>query len=370
MKTIIIEKYPYLKVELRFDKKPRNRKDNLMQHKMRTIVVNEPNNLVINETNIPIPKENEALLRVLFCGICGSDMLLYTGGHYFASYPRVPGHEFSAEIVEIPENDKGLCVGQIVTASPYFNCATCYPCLNGRVNCCENNRTMGVHMDGAFSEYIVMPISKIYYGKGIAPEKLALIEPFSIGYHAMKRANVKKGDNVLIVGAGPIGIFAMLAAKQLGANPFISDVMQGRLDFALSMGATGACNVADTDVSVWVKEVTGGHGMDVCAEASGSPVALLSCIENVCFAGRIVLIGNGKKETTFNHSILIKKELDVIGSRNSLNDFAPLIDIIKEDNFDIMRIVTSTYPFEKVNEAFSKLMTNDGSQMKILLDFN
>lgn len=179
---------------------------------MKAIVIDKPYEVEIRDVPMPTVGEGEALLRVLYVGICGADVASYTGNQPFTTYPRIPGHEFSAEIIEIPENDKGLKKGDVVTCNPYFNCGKCYSCERGHVNCCTDNRTMGVQRDGAFCEYISMPVERIYPGMGLTAKELALIEPFSISRHAISRAVIHQTDSVLIVGAGPIGLFALLAA--------------------------------------------------------------------------------------------------------------------------------------------------------------
>ena len=336
---------------------------------MKIVYVEEPGKITLEEAGIPVPKKGEALLKIKYCGICGSDMATYTGNQPFATYPRIPGHEFSAEIVEIGENKFGLKTGMTVTANPYFNCKSCYSCRRGKVNCCEDNQTMGVQRDGAFAEYITMPIERILDGKGLSARTLALIEPFSIGYHAINRGSVKAGDKVLVFGAGPIGIFAMISAKLKGATVYIADLLDERLQLAKEMGADGTINISKEDIKETVADITNNEGMDVCVEAVGLPQTFLNCNDSACFGGKVILIGNGKRETTFNHSSLIKKELDVYGSRNSLNDFGPLIDIVASGKVDVDKMVTNIYKLENVIDAFEALKTNDGSMAKVLIEF-
>ena len=159
---------------------------------MKAIKINKPDEIIIDEIEKPVPKEGEALLKIKYCGICGADVASYTGNQPFTTYPRIPGHEFSAEIAEIGENEYGLKVGDIVTANPYFNCGTCYSCNRGIVNACTDNQTMGVQRDGSFCEYVAMPIERIIPGKGLSAKELALIEPFSISCHALSRCKVKQ----------------------------------------------------------------------------------------------------------------------------------------------------------------------------------
>ncbi|MFT9495710.1 zinc-binding alcohol dehydrogenase family protein [Anaerosolibacter sp.] len=338
--------------------------------KMKVVHIKEAGKIEVVEIDRPIPKKGEALLKIKYCGICGSDIATYTGNQPFATYPRIPGHEFSAEIVEIEANDFGLEKGMHVTANPYFNCGSCYSCQRGKVNCCESNETMGVQRDGSFAEYITMPIERIYDGKGLSAKTLALIEPFSISYHAVNRGDIQKGDNVLVFGAGAIGIFAMISAKLRGAKVYITDVFDGRLEHAKMMGADGVINSAKEDLKEKVTEITNGNGMDVCIEAAGLPQTFLNTIDFAAFGGKSILIGNGKKETTFNHSILLKKELDVYGSRNSLNDFVPLIDLVSSGAVEIDKMVTDVFALEDVIDAFEVLTNNDGSKLKVLVKFD
>lgn len=338
---------------------------------MKTVLITKPNEIAVVDTDVKIPQvgKGEALLKIKYCGICGADVASYTGNQPFTTYPRIPGHEFSAEVVQIEDNDKGLKVGDIVTANPYFNCGECYSCKRGYVNCCTDNKTMGVQKDGSFCEYIAMPIDRIYHGKGLDAKQLALIEPFAISYHAVSRANIKKGDNVLVVGAGPIGIFAVISAIQKGANVYVSDMLQSRLQLALFYGASGVIDIKTHSLTEETKRITQGNGFDVCIEACGLSQTFLDCIENVAFAGSIILIGNGKKETTFNHSIILKKELNIHGSRNALaSDFTQLIDLVASGKLDIMKIVSEIYSMDNADKAFKALASNDGSLAKILVE--
>jgi len=336
---------------------------------MKTVLIDEPFQIKVTDTEMPVPKEGEALLKVLYGGICGADVASYTGNQPFTTYPRIPGHEFSAQIVSIPDNDRGLKPGDIVTANPYFNCGECYSCRRGFVNCCTDNQTMGVQRDGAFREYIVMPVERIYDGKGLSAKELALVEPFTISYHALHRAPVKPGDNVLVVGAGPIGLFALIAAKAQGARVYVADILQGRLEKALRFGADGVINSSENDIVAEAMRITSGNGFDVCVEACGQSVTFLACIDCAAFAANIILIGNGKRETTFLHSILLKKELNVFGSRNSFpKDFKAVIDLIASGSVNVLDMVSDIYPIERADEAFKALANNDGSLAKVLVN--
>ncbi len=335
---------------------------------MKAIVIPEPGKIEIREVPMPAVKEGEALLKVKYVGICGADLASYTGNQPFTTYPRIPGHEFSAEIVEIPENDKGFKKGDIVTCNPYFNCGECYSCERGYVNCCTDNQTMGVQRDGAFCEYIAMPVERIYGGKGLSAEELALIEPFSISQHAVSRAAIKESDTVLVIGAGPIGLFALLAAKQKCKKIVVADILDNRLALATEYGADAVVNTKNESLAEFTEKFTEGRGFDVCIEACGAPETFLGCIDSCAFAGNIILIGNGKRDTTFLHSIILKKELNIHGSRNALkDDFINNIDLVAEGKADVMKMVSGVYGMENAAEAFEALKCNNGTLAKLLI---
>lgn len=335
---------------------------------MKAIVIPNPNEIEIREVPMPEVKEGEALLKVKYVGICGADVASFTGNQPFTTYPRIPGHEFSAEIVSIPENDRGLKAGDIVTCNPYFNCGTCYSCERGFVNCCTDNQTMGVQRDGAFCEYISMPVERIYDGKGLSAQELALIEPFAISQHAVSRATIKETDNVLVIGAGPIGLFALLAAKQKCKKIVVADILDNRLELAKEYGADAVINTKNQSLEDFTKEFTNGSGFDVCIEACGAPETFLGCIDNAAFAANIILIGNGKRETNFVHSIILKKELNIHGSRNALkDDFINLIDIVSNKKADPMKMVSGVYDMDNALDAFKALANNDGTLAKLLI---
>jgi len=335
---------------------------------MKAIVIPAPHQIEIRDIPMLQGKEGEALLKVKYVGICGADVASFTGNQPFTTYPRIPGHEFSAEIVTIPENDKGLKPGDIVTCNPYFNCGECYSCQRGFVNCCTDNQTMGVQRDGAFCEYVAMPVERIFPGKGLSAQELALIEPFSISQHAISRATIKETDNVLVIGAGPIGLFALLAAKQLCKRIVVADILDNRLALAKEYGADAVVNTKDRSLAEFTREFTDGNGFDVCIEACGAPETFLGCIDSAAFAANIILIGNGKRETSFLHSVILKKELNIHGSRNALKaDFLNNIALVVSGKADVMKMVSGVYEMRDALDAFKALTNNDGTLAKILI---
>lgn len=335
------------------------------------IMIKEPGEVELITKEIPSIREGEALLKLLYGGICGSDLGTYRGTFAYVSYPRIPGHEFSAEIIDISKNNRGLEKGMVVTANPYFNCGTCYSCRRGLVNCCMHNQTLGVQRDGVFAQYVTMPIERIYDGKGLPAKTLALIEPFCIGFHGVKRANIKPGDKVLIIGAGTIGMLAMIAAKHFGAKVYMSDIAQDKLDYALKIGADGVILNKNTEtLKAEVSTITNGDGFDVAIEAVGLPSTFQDCIDATAFGGTIVLIGIGKLNLDFNFTIIQKKELNILGSRNALReDFEQLIEIVRNGEIDLEKIISNIYSFYDAPKAFEEFDKKSGSMLKVLLEF-
>ena len=340
-----------------------------MSNLMKAIVITEPRKVEIREIEKPVRKEGEALLKLLYGGICGSDLNTFRGTSAYVSYPRIPGHEFSAEIVEIGENNSNLKVGDKVTCNPYFNCGTCYSCKRGLVNCCTSNQTMGVQREGAFAQYITMPLERIYKSE-IDPMELALVEPFCISQHGTTRGSVTKGDKVLVIGAGTIGVLAALSASLKGAEVYIADISPDKLEYAKKFGVKGVVNsYKENAIEDAVAKFTNGDGFDVTIEAVGLASTFQQAIDAAAFGGRVVLIGVSKQHLDFDFTIIQRKELNVFGSRNAFkNDFMEIIELVKKDT-PLKDIVTNVYDAGDIEKAFTEFDANAGSMLKVVIDF-
>ena len=340
--------------------------------KNRSIIINAPGEVAVIDSPMPERKKGEVLLKLLYGGICGSDLGSYRGTFAYFDYPRIPGHEFSAEIVDCDaDNAYGLKKGMQVTGNPYFNCGHCYSCTTGHVNACEDNQTLGCQRDGAFSTYFVMPEERLYDGHGISPKALAAIEPFCIGYHGAKQGHIKPGDKALIVGAGSIGVVTAISAKLMGAEVTICDVAPAKLEMAKQFGVDHVLlNDSPEHFAAEVERLTGGHGFDVAFEAVGMPETFMNCIDAACFCGTVVDIGVGKRNLDFNYTIIQKKELNIHGSRNALKeDFLELIGYVAEGKVDIEKIVTNVYDFEDAPQAFADFSAHAGEMLKVMIKF-
>ena len=337
----------------------------------RFVRILQPGVVEVCQGVIPEPKPGEALLRMLYGGICGSDLNSYRGTSPYVTYPRIPGHEFSAEIVKVEENSLGLAKGQIVTANPYFNCGHCYSCKRGLVNCCMSNQTMGVQREGGFSQYFTMPIDRIYSGNGLDPRVLALIEPLCIGYHGVINASIQPDDHVLIVGAGTIGLLAAIVAQTLGGKVSICDISQDKLDHAVKNGIKSGflCDNSQQFIQT-ANNLTNGNGFDVTIEAVGLPQTFQNCIDAAAFGGHVVLIGVGNDNLDFNFTVLQKKELKLMGSRNAMKqDFENAIALVKSGKIDLSGIQITEYALDDAPQAFHDLQAHAGQMNKVLIRF-
>ena len=338
---------------------------------MKAIVIPEPGRVEVKELPMVERREGEAVLKLLYGGVCGSDLGTYRGVNAYAKYPCVIGHEFAAQVVWAGENDYGIREGMIVTCNPYFNCGSCYSCRRGLVNCCTHNETMGVQREGAFAEYISMPYERIYDGQGLEPRILSLIEPFCISSHAVNRADVREGDRVLVMGSGTIGLLAAVAASLRGGEVYISDISEEKLTFAEKMGIRhtilNRSKEALLDAS---SQATDGDYFDVCIEATGVPEAFVDCIDAAAFQGRIVDVGVSKIIADFRYTEIQRKELNIMGSRAALKtDFLQTIQWVKEGKTDLSKIISREYPMEKAEEAFKDLDANSSEILKMIFKF-
>ena len=340
---------------------------------MKAIIIQEPGKVVISEIADPVFKDGEAILRPLYGGLCGTDLNSYRGTAAYTVYPCLPGHEFSAEIVEIGENDKGLKPGMQVMCNPYFNCGECYSCSHGLVNACMDNKTMGVQRSGAFSEFVSVPVSRLFNGEGIPSKTLAIVEPFVISYHIIQRTQVKPGDTVLIVGAGTIGVYAALAAMTLGGEVTICDIAKDKLDYAQKIYNIPhtILNSSPEVFSEAVRNLTGGNGFDVTVDAAGFPSTFKNCVDALAYGGRLGLSGYSKDLLNgFDYSVIQKHELSILGSRNAVDsDFEDALSLVRNGKIDLERAVTDVYDWQNAEKAFSDFDRFSGRMLKVMLNF-
>lgn len=341
---------------------------------MRAVVLTEPYRFSTVERDRPTPAPGEALLRVRAVGICGSDLHAYHGRQPFLTYPRVLGHEVAAEVVALGESaqaeaiSRGISIGSRVCVDLVINCGTCYPCRVGRPNCCVNIQVMGVHVDGGFADYLTAPISRLYpIPDEISDDEAALIEPLTIGCQAIGRGEVAAGETVLVIGAGPIGLVSLLAAKARGARIIISDLIDSRLALARKLGAEKTVNTSTENLLEAVTAFTHGEGANVVVEAVGIPATVLSSIEAVSSAGRVVLLGLGQRPVEIVPTTLIRKEIDIRASRMNSRRFPEALDLVARARLPLADLITHRMSLAEASQAFELLSAKPDETCKIVL---
>jgi L-galactonate 5-dehydrogenase len=310
----------------------------------------------------------DVLIEVHYIGLCGSDLNSYRGLMPLVTLPRVPGHEISGKVVgKGPDVPASIQIGDKVTVSPYTNCGTCPACRAGRPNTCEFNQTLGVQREGALTTHIAVPFEKVFVSKTLSLEELALIEPMSVGYHGANRGAVCETDTVLLLGCGTIGMGALVATVRKGATVIVVDIDDVKLEQAKKFGATYTINSLKQDALAVVKQLTNNEGVSVVIEAAGNPITYKMALDAVCFAGRIVFIGYPKHEVSFEAPLIVRKEVNIYGSRNALRVFPSVISMFEKKEKPFTDLITKVFPFESSPEAFKFWDENTGQVSKILI---
>ncbi|MCK4241648.1 MAG: zinc-binding alcohol dehydrogenase family protein [Candidatus Atribacteria bacterium] len=329
---------------------------------------------VVNLVEIDKPKvgADEILIKLKALGLCGSDLKTYWGQNKMVSYPRIPGHEIAGEIIQTGKNvPSEFQIGQLVTVSPYSSCGKCLACQQGRVNCCPYNQTLGIQRDGAAVEFIVLPYKKVFIVGNLPEEQIACIEPLSVGWHATNRAQVSSKDIVLVFGCGMIGLGAIAASGYKGAKVIAVDINDLKLEKAKALGANYTINSQKEDLEKKIFHLTSGQGVNVVIEAVGLSETFKKAIDLVCFAGRVVYIGYAKEPVEYDASLFVKKEIDIKGSRNALDDeIKEVIKMVESRKIKIENLITQNYLLKNLGEAFRVWDKNTDKVTKIIIHFS
>lgn len=338
---------------------------------MRALQISRPSVLEVIEEEKPTVHAGEVLLKIAYVGFCGSDLNTYLGRNPMVKMPVVPGHEVGAVIeavgVGVPAS---LTPGMSVTVNPYTNCGQCASCRNGRVNACAHNETLGVQRGGAMKEYFVMPWQKVIPAPTMSPRDCALIEPMSVGFHAVDRGQVTDIDTVMVIGCGMIGIGAIVRASLRGATVIAVDLDDEKLALAHEIGATYTINSKSEQLHERLLQLTDGLGPDVVIEAVGSPATYVMAVDEVAFTGRVVCIGYAKSETAFQTKLFVQKELDIRGSRNALPaDFRAVIHYLQQGTCPVDRLISAIVSPEEAADAMQRWSEQPGKVFRILVAF-
>lgn len=338
---------------------------------MKAVQITAPLQMQVVDTAMPELHAGEVLVKIKYVGFCGSDLNTYLGRNPMVKLPVIPGHEVGAVIENIgPGVPEGFAKGMSVTLNPYTNCGKCASCRNGRVNACEHNETLGVQRNGVMCEYAVVPWTKIIPAESIQPRDCALIEPMSVGFHAVSRAQVEDNEWVMVIGCGMVGMGAIVRASLRGATVIAIDLDDEKLALAHKIGAAYTINSATEDVHARVQQLTGGLGADVVIEAVGSTATYVMAVDEVGFTGRVICIGYAKSGVEFQTKYFVQKELDIRGSRNALPaDFRAVIRYMQSGRCPSEALISAVVPPEKAAEAMQQWAAAPGKVFRILVEF-
>lgn len=340
---------------------------------MKTILIEGKEKVRIVEADKPQINPGEVLVKIGFVGFCGSDLNTWLGQNALAISPVVPGHEIGGTIEEIgKEVPAGLFrKGMHVTVNPYTACGKCPSCRRRRPNTCRDNQTLGVQRHGAMQEYIAVPWEKIVEAEGLSVKECALIEPMSVGFHAVARGEVTDIDTVMVIGCGMIGLGAIVRASLRGARVIAVDLDEKKLELAKRLGAAYGLDSTKEDFHDRLMEITGGDGPDVVIEAVGSPFTYNLAVNEVSFAGRVVCIGYSAQPVTFQTKLFVQKELDIRGSRNALpEDFKAVKEYMKRGTCPVDSLVSAIVKPEQAAEILDYWNGHRGEVFRILVQFN
>ena len=337
---------------------------------MKALFITAPGATETRDIPQPTPGSDEVLLRVRRVGFCGSDLNTFRGKNPMVTLPRIPGHEVAATIERVGSNvPTTFAPGMQATVSPYTSCGTCPSCKRQRHNACQFNQTMGVQRDGALTEYIVVPWVKLYPSSTLTLRNLALVEPLTVGFHAVDRGRVSREDTVAVLGCGVIGLGAIASVACRGAQVIAVDIDDRKLDTARRAGARHVVNSAKGNLHERLQAIAPG-GPDVVIEAIGLPQTFRSAVEEVAFTGRVVYIGYAKEPVSYETKLFVQKELDILGSRNAQGDFAEVITMLESGTFPANEVVTHNVSFAEAGNALAEWDRDTNAVTKILVDLD
>jgi 2-desacetyl-2-hydroxyethyl bacteriochlorophyllide A dehydrogenase len=338
---------------------------------MNTLVCQSPGNFSYEENEMPTLIKGYVLVQVKRVGICGTDLHAYKGTQPYFNYPRILGHEIAGIVID--NNGSSTCTNNdLVSILPYFSCGQCIACKNGKENCCVQMQVFGVHIDGGMREYIVVPETSIVKCPGLDLDALAMIEPFSIGAHGMRMAQLNKGENVLIMGAGAIGLGAMEYASINGANVIAMETDNTRLDFAKKyLKIKHTINPLEEDVIDKLKGITNHEMPTVVVDATGNQKAINGGLQYLAHGGKYILIGLQKQELIFSHPEFHKRETTLMSSRNANKlDFQWVVEQIKNGSIIPANYITHRVQFQELKDKYDSFYQPGQKIIKIMVEFD
>ena len=335
----------------------------------RALRIEKENVTRFHDVPLGAPGEGEVRVSVRHVGLCGSDLNTFRGLNPLVQLPRIPGHEIGGEIVAAgPGVSADYAVGKRVIVMPYTSCGKCASCRKGRVNACRYNRTLGVQQDGGLAEEINVPAEKLILNETLAPRHLALVEPLSVGFHAVGRGRVTADDTVAVIGCGMIGMGVLIGAVARGARVIAIDPSEEKRSLAMRFGAAHALPAGGEEVVAEINRLTGDDGVDVAFEAVGLPATFTQAVDLAGFSGRVVYVGYSKAPVTYQTQFFNLKELDIMGSRNAtLDDFHAVIEHLETIGAAADALISKVFPFDEA-EAALPYWDGDRDILKIIVE--
>ncbi|MEM7461524.1 MAG: alcohol dehydrogenase catalytic domain-containing protein [Pseudomonadota bacterium] len=322
----------------------------------------------LEQKNVAAPGAGEVQIQVAYCGICGTDLHIYLGHmDQRVGFERTIGHEMSGVISAIGEGVSGLSVGQHVVVRPLDHCGVCPACIAGHEHICHNLKFIGIDTEGAFQEFWNVPAHTIH----TLPDDLdlahaALIEPLAVACHDVERGQVAKGEDVLVIGGGPIGMLVALVARNAGGNVVISEINENRLAYAEKLGFATA-NPLETDVAKLMNERTGGKGADVVFEVSGSQPGVDLMTAAAATRGRIVMVAIHATKPQIDMFQFFWRELELFGARvYRPEDYDVAMRLLAEGIVDCDSFITDIQPLDDIQSAFETLTSNPNAMKSMI----
>jgi len=325
----------------------------------------------IREIEKPSIGPEEVLLKIGMVGFCGGDLNGFKGLFELQEYPNVLGHEVGGTIEamgsKVPESFK---LGNKVTVYPYLNCGKCISCRKGRRNACQDNKTMGVRRPGAMTRYIAIHWQDLFTSAKLSLKELALVEPLTVGFHAAARGRVSSQDRVAVIGCGIVGMGAIASAVNRGAEVIAIDIDDSKMDIAKKIGAAHTINTSREDLHEALTRITDGDGPDVIIEAVGNATTYRAAVDEVAYTGRVVCIGYAKSAVEFNTGIFVRKEIEILGSRNCTDEFPEVIAYLEAGKFPVEDVISKTVSLDDAGAALADWAANAKGITKIMVDFD
>jgi len=338
---------------------------------MLAVVKNKPEvGIEILEVSEPLLKRDQVVVEVKACGICGSDLHIYEWEPFirWITLPRVIGHEVAGTVCEVGEEVKGFRPGDRVVTETWGGCGHCYYCRLGRFNHCLYQTRIGQHVDGGMARYVVVPAISLYkIPEGVDFQEASVIEPLGVMLRAFERCDMKPGDDIAIIGPGPIGLLGVMLAKSNGASTIIASGLKedkDRLEYARKFGAISV-DVSKENLKEKVFDLTEGRGADIVMDVSGGKGSLAEAAAIAKQGGQIGLVGLGP-EFVFGPNVIVDKELTIHGSfRRQPSTWYRAIKLVANRVIDVKSIITHVLPLERADEGFQTLIRKKG--IKVIL---